>query len=43
MEAPHWINRVMAAISDPAFYDGVIVGIAVATLPFIAWLWITGN
>lgn len=39
----HWILRVMDQVSDPAFYDGVILGIAVATLPFIVWLWLTGN
>lgn len=39
----HWICRVMDQISDPSFYDGVILGMAVATLPFIAYLYLTGN
>ena len=43
MEAPHWICKVMAAVSDPAFYDGLIAGIAVACIPFIFWLFISGN
>ena len=42
-DRPHWILRVMNQISDPSFYDGVILGIAVASLPFIAYLWMTGN
>ena len=43
MEAPHWICRVMNCISDPAWWDGVIVGLAVGVLPLFVWLWMTGN
>ena len=43
MQAPHWICRVMATVSDPSFYDGVILGIAVAAVPFVLWLYLTGN
>lgn len=43
MEAPHWIVRVMDCVSSPRWWDGLILGIAATTLPFILWLWITGN
>ena len=50
MERAHWAMRlqhvarcVMDQISDEKFYDGLILGIAVAAVPFIAWLWWTGN
>ncbi len=39
MNGRHWILRVMDRVSDPAFYDGVILGMAVAALPFAAWLY----
>ena len=39
----HWILAVMDQVSDPAFYDGLILGIAVACLPFFLWLYMTGN
>ena len=39
----HWILRVMDQASDPSFYDGVILGIAVAAVPFVLWLYLTGN
>lgn len=39
----HWILRVMDQVADPAFYDGVILGIAIAAVPFVAWLYMTGN
>jgi hypothetical protein len=41
--ARHWILLVMDCVSDPAWWDGVIVGLAVACVPFFLWLWMTGN
>ena len=32
----------MDAVSNPDFYDGLILGIAAGTLPFIAWLYFAG-
>ena len=33
----------MDEVSDPNFYDGVIVGIAVVAAAFIGALWLTGQ
>ena len=37
----HWILRVMDCITDPNWWDGLLLGLAVATLPFFAYLWWT--
>ena len=39
----HWILVVMDCVSDDAWWDGLILGFAVAAVPFIAWLYLTGN
>ena len=41
MEAPHWILRVVACLSDESWWDGLILGFAVAALPFVFYLWWT--
>ena len=42
MTAPHWILRVMNAISDPNWWDGLLLGLAVGLLviglPLLWWL-----
>jgi hypothetical protein len=42
-DRPHWVVRVMNQVTDPDWWDGVLLGFAVATFGFIAALWITGN
>lgn len=39
----HWILKVMNQVTDPAFYDGVILGIAGAAVVVVAALGVTGN
>ena len=42
MTAPHWIVRVMNCVSDPAWWDGLILGTAAGLLliglPLLWWL-----
>ena len=35
--------RLFMSIAQPEFWDGLILGLAVAAVPFFLWLWITGN
>lgn len=42
MDRRHWILSVMDAISDPSWWDGVILGLAVAAACFIAVAWWLG-
>lgn len=37
----HWILVVLDCVSDQAWWDGVILGLAVACLPLFFWLWLT--
>lgn len=39
----HWICRLMDQVSDPRFYDGVILGACAGIAPFILYLLVTGN
>lgn len=50
LERAHWAMRlqhiarsVLDQISDDRFYDGVILGLAIAVLPLVAWLWWSGQ
>jgi len=38
---PHWILRTIFLAGSAGFLDGLILGIAIACVPFVAWLWWT--
>lgn len=44
MEAPHWILRVVAALADESWWDGVLLGFAIGVaVVFIPFLYFTGR